>query len=172
MPYTTIVIVPVWYLLIFIKTIFSRLYGVIGTVMVFLFVHCPLPDRVFHKIFPKPIFEDLRPRGQGLDLRGQGQGLQNVSSRTSSRTPPLAMMTRNCKLLKGGCSLAKYDIKKSHLIFWSQSKKKFFRRLSSFWKNQKNPFQLRTLELDWLTIWWRTSWLAKKQRKLVHNGKQ
>ena len=36
-------------------------------------------------------FSDLRPRGQGqgLDLRGQGQGLQNVSSKTSSRTPPL-----------------------------------------------------------------------------------
>ena len=30
--------------------IFSRLYRVIGIVMVFLFVHCPLPDRVFHKI--------------------------------------------------------------------------------------------------------------------------
>ena len=30
--------------------IFSRLYRVIGIVMVFLFVHGPLPDRVFHKI--------------------------------------------------------------------------------------------------------------------------
>ena len=30
--------------------IFSRLYRVIGIVMVFLFVHCPLPDRFFHKI--------------------------------------------------------------------------------------------------------------------------
>ena len=30
--------------------IFSRVYRVIGIVMVFLFVHCPLPDRVFHKI--------------------------------------------------------------------------------------------------------------------------
>ena len=29
--------------------------------------------------------------------------------------------------LKGGCSLAKYDIKKLHLIFWSQSKKIFFK---------------------------------------------
>ena len=36
----------------------------------------------------RAIFEDLR-------LRGQGQGLQNVSSRprTSSRTPPLSVMT-------------------------------------------------------------------------------
>ena len=33
-----------------------------------------------------------RTWGQGLDLRGQGQGLQNVSSRTSSRTPPLMLM--------------------------------------------------------------------------------
>ena len=42
----------------------------------------------------RPIFEDLRPRGQGqgLDLRGQGQGLQNLSSRTSSRTPPLLVI--------------------------------------------------------------------------------
>ena len=30
--------------------IFSTLYRVIGIVMVFLFVHCPLPDRVCHKI--------------------------------------------------------------------------------------------------------------------------
>ena len=30
--------------------VFSRLCRVIGIVMVFLFVYCPLPDRVFHKI--------------------------------------------------------------------------------------------------------------------------
>ena len=41
----------------------------------------------------KAIFEDLRLRGQGLDLRGQGQGLQNVSLRTSSRTPLLSFCT-------------------------------------------------------------------------------
>ena len=42
----------------------------------------------------RAIFEDLRPRGQGqeLDLQGQSQGLQNVSSRTSSRTPPLVVV--------------------------------------------------------------------------------
>ena len=31
--------------------------------------------------------------------------------------------------LKGRCSLAKYDIKKSHLIFWSLSKKIFFLKI-------------------------------------------
>ena len=94
-------------------------------------------------------------------------------SRSAERWRHVTRLRCQCEwALKGGCSLAKYDIKKSHLIFWSQSKKNFFRRLSSFWKNQKNPFQLRTFGLDWLTIWWRTSWLAKKTRKLVHNGKQ
>ena len=34
----------------FIKTFFFTLYKVVGIVMVFLFVHCPLPDRVFQKI--------------------------------------------------------------------------------------------------------------------------
>ena len=34
-------------------------------------------------------FSRTSGQGQGLDLRGQGQGLQNVSSRTSSRTSPL-----------------------------------------------------------------------------------
>ena len=37
--------------------------------------------------------EASRP-SQGLDLRGQGQELQNESSRTSSRTPPLIMCIR------------------------------------------------------------------------------
>ena len=66
--------------------------------------------------------------------------------------------------LKGGCSLARNDIKKQHLIFWSQSKKNFFWRLSSFWKNQKNPLQLRTSgkELDWLMTY---RLVSKKKRE-------
>ena len=37
----------------------------------------------------RPIFEDLRLQGQGQGLDLRGQGLQNVSSRTSSRSSPL-----------------------------------------------------------------------------------
>ena len=68
------------------KKVFTKIFQAISTKNVF--------QRMFqalHKILTiqkmvlsssRPIFEDLRPRGQGL---------QNVSSRTSSRTPPLTV---------------------------------------------------------------------------------
>ena len=48
-------------------------------------------------VLEPPIFEDLRLPGQVLDLRGQSQRLQNVSSKpkTSSRTPPMKIMSNN-----------------------------------------------------------------------------
>ena len=52
MPYTTITysacLISAYF---FIKTVFfPALHRVVGIVIVFLFVHCPLPDRVFYKI--------------------------------------------------------------------------------------------------------------------------
>ena len=67
------------------KNVFQKIFQALHKILTIQKIVLSSEDR--------PIFGDLRPRGpgqgQGLDLRGHGQGLQNVFSRTSSRTPPL-----------------------------------------------------------------------------------
>ena len=68
------------------KNVFQKNFQALYKILTIQKKRCPRAE-------DRAIFEDLRPRGQGqgqgLDLRGQG--LQNVSSRTSSRTPPLVL---------------------------------------------------------------------------------